>query len=140
MLRLELTAPFDRVFVTISLTNPSNGKRCTIDAKVDTGAEVTTIPTEMVSGLELASLGEFYLAMADGTPLRTNACMCRISISDEDEIDMPIYVCDSSAGIALLGMDLLQLCNFSQWHEWEVNGEHHVHFDMELLGEEALIH
>ena len=135
MLRLKLSAPYEQVYVYISLENPSTGKRLTIDAKVDTGAAVTVIPKSVVESLELPSLGECSFTMVDGTPLRTDAQMCRLSFSDEDTIDTPIYVCDSKAGVALLGMDVLRLCNFAQWHEW-TDEEHSVYFQMELISDE----
>ena len=64
--------------------------------------------------------------------------MCRLSFSDEDTIDTPVYVCDTESGVALLGMDILRLCKFSQRHEWDQDGSHNVYFEMELLGEEAM--
>ncbi len=138
MLRLKLTAPFEQVFVFISLENPSTGQVRTIDAKIDTGAAVTIIPKDVIEGLGLPSLGKWDFTMVDGTPLSTEAFMCRLSFSDEDTIDSPIYVCDSDAGVALLGMDILRLCNFAQWHEWSKD-EHSIFFELELLGEEALL-
>ena len=122
----------------ISLENPSTGRKFTIDAKVDTGAAVTVIPKSMVECLELHPLGTCRFTMVDGTPLTTEAQMCRLSFSDEDAIDTPIYVCDSEAGVALLGMDVLRLCNFAQWHEWSED-EHSVYFQMELISEEAML-
>lgn len=122
----------------ISLENPLTGQVRTIDAKIDTGAAVTIIPKEVVEGLGLPSLGNWDFSMVDGTPLSTEAFMCRLSFSDEDSIDTPIYVCDTESGIALLGMDILRLCNFSQWHEWEEK-EHSVFFEMELIAEEAML-
>lgn len=138
MLRLKLSAPFEQVYVCISLENPSTGQKLTIDAKVDTGAAVTVIPKSVVEVLVLPSLGNCGFTMVDGTPLMTEAQMCRLSFSDEDTIDTPIYVCDSESGVALLGMDVLRLCNFAQWHEWSAD-EHVVYFQMELLGEEAIL-
>ena len=44
MLRLKLSAPYEQVYVFISLENPLTGQVRTIDAKVDTGAAVTVIP------------------------------------------------------------------------------------------------
>ena len=76
--------------------------------------------------------------MVDGSPLMTEAQMCRLSFSDEDTIDTPIYVCDSDSGVALLGMDVLRFCNFAQWHEWS-DEEHSVYFEMELINEEAML-
>lgn len=122
----------------ISLENPSTGQKRTIDAKIDTGAAVTVIPKSVVEGLGLPSLGNCYFTMVDGTPLTTEAQMCRLSFSDEDTIDTPIYVCDSEAGVALLGMDVLRLCNYAQWHEWSEK-EHSVYFEMELISEEAML-
>ena len=122
----------------ISLENPSTGQKRTIDAKIDTGAAVTVIPKTVVEGLGLPSLGNCSFTMVDGTPLTTEAQMCRLSFSDEDTIDTPIYVCDSEAGVALLGMDVLRLCNYAQWHEWSEK-EHSVYFEMELISEEAML-
>ena len=138
MLRLKLSAPYEQVYVCISLENPSTGQKLTIDAKVDTGAAVTVIPKSIVEGLGLPSLGNCGFTMVDGSPLMTEAQMCRLSFSDEDTIDTPIYVCDSDSGVALLGMDVLRLCNFAQWHEWSEN-EHSVYFQMELISEEVML-
>ena len=138
MLRLKLTEPFEQVYVYISLENPLTGQVRTIDAKVDTGAAVTIIPKDVIEGLNLPSLGNWDFSMVDGTPLSTEAFMCRLSFSDEDSIDTPNYVCDKESGVALLGMDVLKLCNFSQWHEWEKD-EHSVYFEIELLGDEAFL-
>ena len=138
MLRLKLSAPFEQVYVYISLENPLTGQTRTIDAKIDTGAAVSVIPKAVVDGLGLPSLGNCGFTMVDGSPLMTEAQMCRLSFSDEDTIDTPIYVCDSEAGVALLGMDVLRYCNFSQWHEWSEE-EHSVYFEMELISEEAML-
>ena len=138
MLRLKLNAPFEQVYVYISLENPSTGQKLTIDAKVDTGAAVTVIPKNVVEGLGLPSLGNCCFTMVDGTPLKTEAQMCRLSFSDEDTIDTPVYVCDSESGVALLGMDVLRLCNFSQWHELSDN-EHSVYFEIELISDDAML-
>ena len=69
MLRLELSAPFEQVYVYISLENPSTGQVRTIDAKIDTGAAVTIIPRNVVDGLDLPSLGNWNFSMVDGSPL-----------------------------------------------------------------------
>lgn len=137
MLRLKLDAPYEQVYVCISLENPSTGQKLTIDAKIDTGAAVTVIPRTVVKGLGLPSLGNCGFTMVDGTPLMTEAQMCRLSFSDEDTVDTPIYVCDSESGVALLGMDVLRLCNFAQWHEWS-GDEHSVYFEMELISDEQM--
>lgn len=99
---------------------------------------MTVIPMSVVESLELPSLGNCSFTMVDGTPLMTEAQMCRLSFSDEDTIDTPIYVCDTEAGVALLGMDVLRLCNFAQWHEW-TDEEHSVYFEMELINEDVML-
>lgn len=137
MLRLKLSAPYEQVYVFISLENPLTGQKRTIDAKVDTGAAVTVIPKMVLEGLGLPSLGKCSFTMVDGTPLEMEAQLCRLSFSDEDTIDTPIYVCDSESGVALLGMDVLRQCNFAQWHEWS-NDEHSVYFEMELISEDTM--
>ena len=92
MLRLKLTAPYEQVYVYISLENPSTGQVRTIDAKVDTGAAVTIIPKTVVEGLGLPSLGNWNFSMVDGSPLMTEALMCRLSFSEEDTIDTPLQL------------------------------------------------
>ncbi len=138
MLQLKLNAPSDQVFIGLTLENPLTGNRCTIDAKVDTGAAVTFISRKLVEGLELETLGHTTLILADGRPLQAEVQMCRISFSDEDEFETPIYVNESDTDIVLLGMDVLKLCNFSQTHIWE-GSEHYVLFQIELLGEDAML-
>ena len=63
MLRLKLSAPYEQVYVYISLENPSTGQMRTIDAKVDTGAAVTVIPKCVVEGLGLPSLGGLMMSI-----------------------------------------------------------------------------
>ena len=138
MLRLKLSAPYEQVYVCISLENPSTGRKLTIDAKVDTGAAVTIIPRSVLEGFGLPTLGKCGFTMVDGTPLMTEAQMCRLSFSDEDTIETPIYVCDSESGVALLGMDVLRLCNFAQRHEWS-DDEHSVYFEMELISQDTMM-
>lgn len=137
MLQLKFTAPLDQVHVCLVLTNPSTGKVSTIDAKVDTGSAVTLVPKVEIQDLGLESMGEVEFGMADGTPLRAEAMMCNVSFSDEDTIDLPIYACKSQYGTALLGMDILGLCNYSHIHKWTHSG-HEIEVTLELLGEEAM--
>ena len=137
MLRLKLNAPSEQVFVGLTLENPLTGTRCTVDAKFDTGASVTLVSKKLIEGLELTPVGSTTLALADGSPLKVDVFMCRISFSAEDECETPIYVNDSDTGVVLLGMDVLQLCNFSQTHIWNDEG-HYILFTIEMLGEEAM--
>ncbi len=138
MLQLKLNAPSEQVFIGLTLENPLTGFRCTIDAKVDTGAAVTFISRKLVEDLGLETIAHTTLILADGSSMKADVQMCRISFSDEDEIETPIYVNDSDTGIVLLGMDILKLCNFSQTHIWEKN-EHYILFQIELLGEDAML-
>lgn len=61
------------------------GQKLTIDAKVDTGAAATIIPKRLAEGLSLPALGNCSFTMVDGTPLTTEARMCRLSFSDDVE-------------------------------------------------------
>lgn len=133
MLRLKLSEPYAQVFVRLGLENPSTGARNIVDAKIDTGAVVTTVPMEFVTDLGLEVIGERTLAMADGSPLHAYVCLCDVSISDEDVIEVPIHVCKSTTGVALIGMDILHYCNFAQWHEWDDKNSHSIRFEIELL-------
>ena len=65
MLRLKLSAPYEQVYVYISLENPSTGQKRTIDAKVDTGAAVTVIPKSVVEGDEHSVYFEMELISED---------------------------------------------------------------------------
>jgi len=132
MLQLKLKEPYDKVFVFLGLENPSTGVTCTLDAKIDTGAVVTVVPMSLVSDLGLEVFEHVTLRTADGSPMPACVCMCNVILSDEDEIEMPIYVCNTRANIALIGMDILQKCNYSQWHEFADDG-HAIHFDVEVL-------
>jgi len=55
MLRLKLSAPYEQVYVYISLENPSTGQKLTIDAKVDTGAAVSDDEHSVYFEMELIS-------------------------------------------------------------------------------------
>lgn len=88
---------------------------------------------EFVQALELEVIGERNLAMADGSPLHAYVCLCNVSFSDEDTIEVPIHVCKSSTGIALIGMDILQYCDYAQWHEWDDKNIHSINFKIALL-------
>lgn len=130
MLRLKLKEPYNRVFIGITLENPSTGESTTFDAKVDTGAEVSVFPMHMLDGLGLEILGERDLSMADGTPLHSVVSLCNISFSDEDTFEMAIHAIKSHTNVALIGMDLLSQCNFAQWHDSR-DGDDIIYFEIE---------
>ena len=69
MLRLKLKEPYDQVFVGLRLENPSTGESTIVDAKIDTGAVVTTVPKEYVEDFGLEILEQRTLRMANGMPV-----------------------------------------------------------------------
>lgn len=131
MHQLKLSEPYDQVFVGVRVENPLTGESTIVDAKIDTGAAVTVIPFHMLDGLGLEILGEHQLSMANGDPLPATVCLCNLSLSDDDILEMPIYAIQSFANIALIGMDILHQCNFSYWHEFN-DGKHTINFKIEL--------
>ena len=85
----------------------------------------------LVSNMGLEVFGEDDLSMANGDLLHTYVAMCDVALSEEDTFDVPIHICKSSSDLALIGMDILSQCNYSQWHEWQ-NKEHAVNFTLEI--------
>lgn len=133
MIRLKLKDPFDQVFVNLSMESPGTGKRRTIDAKVDTGSVVTVVPMYMAEGLGLEVLETRKLTLANGMSMEAYVCNCIVSLSEDDVVEMPIYISKARKGIALIGMDILKYCNYVQWHDCDEQGNHIVRFDLELL-------
>ena len=115
------------MFIGVSLVNPSTGKNTIVDAKIDTGAVVSLFPMSSVSDMELDIIGEQELSMANGDILNAYICLCDVRLSDDDAFEMPIYVCKSKTDIALIGMDLLQQCDFSFTHE-QTDVERYIRF------------
>lgn len=134
MIRLKLSDQCEAVYVFCSLVNPLTGQTRTIDAKIDTGAAVSLFPLYAVSDMELEVIGETELLMANGSSLRAYIAMATVQLSEEDAFDVPIHICKSDRDIALIGMDILSQCNYSQWHEWE-NRVHSVNFKLEVAQE-----
>lgn len=117
MLHLKLKDPYDAVYVRLGLENPSTGVKNTIDAKIDTGAAVTLVPMSMVSNLALEVIGEADFAAANGGVIHTYIAYAKVSLSEDDTFDVPIYIHKSEREVAFIGMDILQFCNYAQWHE-----------------------
>jgi predicted aspartyl protease len=116
------------------LENPSTGKRCTVDAKVDTGSFATVISSRTFKRLKLHAFTEDWVALANGNPAKSQVCMCRVHLSADDEtIDIPIYVMDSDNEQALLGMDILSLGDFSFTHHQGKDGQLWIQFKYEML-------
>ena len=138
MIRLKLSDQCEAVYVFSSLVNPLTGQTCTIDAKIDTGATVYLFPLSSVSDMGLEIIGETELLMANGSSLRAYIAMAVVCLSEEDAFEVPIYICKSEREIALIGMDILSQCNYSQWHEWK-NNEHSLNFMLEVAQEQGSI-
>lgn len=131
MLRLKLKEGFGQVFVGLNVENPLTGKSITVDAKIDTGAEVTLIPMQVVSDMGLEVIGETELMAANGSGIHAFIANVILSLAGMDSFELPVYIGKMNAGIALIGMDVLSQCNYSQQHEWS-NGEHYINFEIEL--------
>lgn len=85
-----------------------------------------------VSNMGFEIIGEGDYTAANGTPLHTYVVEATVALSDEDVLEVPIHVCKDRTNVALIGMDILQKCNYAQWHEWK-EGEHILHFEIELI-------
>lgn len=132
MLQLKLKDPYEAVFVGLRLENPSTGESTIVDAKIDTGATVTLVPMSMVNDLALEVIGEADFAAANGGIIHTYIAHVKASLSDDDTFDVPIYIHKSEREVAFVGMDILQLCNYAQWHEG-VGQEHSIFFKIESV-------
>ena len=112
-----LLVPCAQIRVPLVLENPSTGTKCIIDAKIDTGSFATVISEKTMEKLGLSPFTSDWVEMANGIATESKVCMCRIHLSeDEEELDMPLYVMDSSNEVALVGMDILSLGDFSLIH------------------------
>lgn len=132
MLRLKLKEPYDQMFLGANLENPSTGENITVDAKIDTGAAVTFVPMSMVSDLSLNIIGEADFAAANGGVIHTYIAYVKVSLSDDDTFDVPIYIHKSEREVAFVGMDILQLCNYALLHEGE-GQNHSIFFKIESV-------
>lgn len=132
MLQLKLKDPYEAVFVGLRLENPSTGESTILDAKIDTGATVTLVPMSMVSDLALEVIGEADFAAANGGVIHTYIAYAKVSLSEDDTFDVPIYIHKSEREVAFIGMDILQFCNYAQWHEG-VGLEHSIFFKIESV-------
>ena len=84
-----------------------------IDAKVDTGSFATVISSATMLKLGLEPFVEDWVELANGEPALSEVCMCRLHLSEAEEmIDIPIYVMNSDNEQALLGMDVISLGDF----------------------------
>lgn len=118
------------------LENPSTGTKCIVDAKVDTGSFATVISSATLSKLSLVPFTEDWVELANGEPEKSSVCMCRVHLSENEEmLDVPLYVLNSENEQALLGMDILSLGDFSAEHYEDEDGDAMLRFTFSLLEE-----
>jgi predicted aspartyl protease len=107
--------------------------KCIVDAKIDTGSFATVISSATLAKLQLTPFSDDWVELANGEATRSQVCMCRVHLSEEEEtIDLPIYVMDSDNEQALLGMDILSQGDFSAVHEEAPDGQRFLRFRFQL--------
>ena len=90
--------------------------------------------------LENPSTGTRCIELANGDPALSKVCMCRIHLSEDEEmLDVPLYVMSSDNEQALLGMDILSLGNFSAEHTTDNSGKQWLRFRFSLIDQEWLV-
>ena len=137
---VSLPAPCVQIHVPLVLENPSTGTKCIVDAKIDTGSFATVISTKTLSKLQLTPFTDDWVELANGDPAKSEVCMCRVHLSEEEEtLDLPIYVMDSENEQALLGMDILSLGDFSAEHYESPDGIRYLRFSFLLSDEEWVL-
>ena len=115
--------------------------RCIVDAKVDTGSFATVISTTTMRKLGLAPFTEDWVELANGEPALSEVCMCRVHLSENEEmLDVPLYVMNSDNEQALLGMDILSLGNFSASYVRDSKGTPWIRFQFILVDEAWLVY
>ena len=135
-----LPAPCAQIHAPLVLENPSTGTKCIVDAKVDTGSFATVISSTTLEKLGLIPFTEDWVELANGDPALSKVCMCRLHLSEDQEmIDLPLYVMNSDNEQALLGMDFLSLGDFSSTHYDDPHGHHWQRFQFQLLDDEWLV-
>ena len=139
-MNVSLPAPCAQILVPLVLENPSTGMKCIIDAKVDTGSFATVISSATLSKLRLVPFTEDWVELANGEPAKSEVCMCRVHLSEDEEmLDVPLYVMNSDNEQALLGMDILSLGDFSAEHYNSNEGLSMLRFNFTLLEEDLLV-
>lgn len=114
--------------------------RCIVDAKIDTGSFATVISSATLAKLGLAPFTEDWVELANGEPALSQVCMCRIHLSEDQEmLDLPVYVMNSDNEQALLGMDVLSLGDFSSTHVEGNDKQEWIRFSFQLLDDDWLV-
>ena len=111
-----------------------------VDAKIDTGSFTTVISSTTLEKLQLSSFIEDWVELANGDPVKSKVCMCRIHLSEKEEmLDLPVYVMDSDNEQALIGMDVLSLGDFSASHQEFPDGQQWLRFRFCLIESDWLV-
>jgi len=120
------------------LENPLTGTKCIVDTKVDTGSFATVISSATMTKLGLEPFVEDWVELANGEPVLSKVCMCRVYLSEDEEmLDLPVYVMNSDNEQSLLGMDVLSLGDFSVRHFMDENDIPWIRFHFQLIENES---
>ena len=135
-----LPAPCAQIHAPLVLENPLTGMRCIVDAKIDTGSFATVISSTTLTKLGLKPFVEDWVELANGEPALSQVCMCRVHLSEDQEmLDLPVYVMNSDNEQALLGMDVLSLGDFSSTHVEGKDKQDWIRFSFQLLDDDWLV-
>lgn len=133
-MNVRLPAPCVQIHVPLVLENPLTGTKCIVDAKVDTGSFATVISSATMEKMGLSPFTEDWVELANGEPTLGQVCMCRVHLSEDEEmLDVPVYVMNSDNEQALLGMDILALGDFSATHVADEKGQAWMRFQFQLV-------
>ena len=100
---------------------------------MDTGSFATVVSTTTVRKLGLLPFSTDTVALANGDIVESQVCMCRVYLSEDGEmVDVPLYAMDSDSEMALLGMDILSMGNFSATHCEGVDKQEWLRFQFTL--------
>ena len=135
-----LPAPCVQIHAPLVLENPLTGIECIVDAKIDTGSFATVISSATSRKLGLLPFTDDWVELANGEAAKSEVCMCRVHLSDDDEmLDLPLYVMNSDNEQALLGMDILSLGDFSATHHITSDNRRYLRFKFQLKDTEWLV-
>lgn len=139
-MNVRLPDPCVQIHVPLVLENPSTGTKCIVDAKIDTGSFATVISSVTMKKMGLEPFTEDWVELANGEPALSEVCMCRIHLSEDEEmLDIPLYVMNSDNEQALIGMDILSLGDFYANHQIDSDGHSWLRFQFQLLDNDWLV-
>lgn len=116
MLELPLKDQCDVIFVPCFLENPSTGKRCMIDAILDTGSQRSAISDEVFSILGLHK-GEVTQVQGSAGISEGWETECRVMLTENDLWDAVVDVLPQLPVHMVIGMDIISTGNLSLTYE-----------------------